>query len=63
MKTSWLVNALKLLKERPHNLTYAKIASETDITESWLRAFVGGGICNPSVNKIETLTKYLERKR
>ena len=55
--------ALELLKSRPHNLTFAQIARDTILTESWLRAFSKGAINNPGVKQIETLTKYLSRKK
>jgi transcriptional regulator with XRE-family HTH domain len=52
--------ALKLLIDRPRNITYLDIANETGITVSWLRLFARDKIEEPGLSKIERLIKYLK---
>jgi transcriptional regulator with XRE-family HTH domain len=52
--------ALKLLIDRPRNITYLDIANETGITVSWLRLFARNKIDEPGLSKIERLTNYLK---
>jgi transcriptional regulator with XRE-family HTH domain len=52
--------ALKLLIDRPRNITYLDIATETGLTVSWLRLFARNKIDDPGLSKIERLVKYLK---
>lgn len=49
----------KLLKNRPHCLTYAEIAEKSGVPEEWIKSFGQGRTRNPSVIRVEKLYNAL----
>jgi transcriptional regulator with XRE-family HTH domain len=53
------LDTLRMLKNRPRNLTIEKIAEDCDFTASWLQQLAQGNIFDPSINKVLRLRDYL----
>lgn len=64
MYSSRLANCtLELLRNRPRTLTLDKIASDTELTVSWLRDFGAARKEHASVTRVERLYSYLANKK
>ena len=50
---------LKLLRNRPNFIKFKQIEKDTGLPIGWLYMYAKGKITDPSVNRIETLFKYL----
>lgn len=55
----WYNKTLEMLKNRPAWLTFRMIADATGLEEAWLKSFATGRSPNASVNRVETLNRYL----
>ena len=58
--TTWRDEALTLLRNRPAWLGLEEIAQATGLSLGWLKAFAQGRSQEPSVNRVETLLRYLK---
>lgn len=56
---SLMAETLRLLKNRPKDLTLPDIEKATQIPFYWLRKFTSGEIKDPSVNRVQRLYEYL----
>ena len=61
--TSWRDEARNLLENRHRKVTYQKISDDTGLPVSWLKHFAMGILEDPGVNRIETLTEYLNARK
>lgn len=49
-----------MLRNRPVWLTLYAISQDTGLGVAWLKAYSRDATLNPSVNRVETLRRYLE---
>jgi predicted transcriptional regulator len=57
-----LDKTLDLVRTRPRDVTYDQIATETEVSVSWLKKLVNGEIEHPSVCYVEAVYVYLNKK-
>jgi len=57
--TEWRDKTLKLLRERPRNISFFKIHQATGLGEAWLSMLQRGKITNPTINMMNALFNYL----
>lgn len=58
----FLAETLRLLRERPKNITLALITEETGLPKPWLDSILYRENPDPSINRIELLYNYLNGK-
>lgn len=57
------VEALRLLKNRHRDMTFADIERATGLKQSWLAMFSRGTINDPSHGKVTKLCEFLSGKK
>lgn len=53
--------AVELIKNRRHDITYAQIADAANVSVRWVEDFAKGRVKNPGVCYVEAVIEYLTK--
>lgn len=59
-QSEWANTVLKMLKNKPHNITYEEIASRSGLTIGFIETFASGSVKAPTITRVELLYKTLK---
>lgn len=58
----WANSVIQKLKNRPHYITFKEIEAETGVSRQYLRRLSSGEVTEPSVYKLDAISKYFEER-